>query len=131
MTVAPYMSILVQLDTPDAPKLDGRPVHTVSWGAIRYDERPVEYTVYAHHPDRAHALTTLTRGVDLPAILADLPAWVPRPPSGWLASLRMTAEPDPDHKIRAYLAQEGSCRTVEVTGGIIPDPHTLFAGGVW
>jgi hypothetical protein len=104
---APYLSISVQLDTPDAPRLNGRPVATVSWSAIRYPSLPrVTFVVYAHYGDAAepHIFTLLrTEATTTP----DVPAWVPKPPPGWLASLKMTAEPDPDATFRAYLAREG------------------------
>ena len=131
MTARPYMQVSVQIDTPDAPALDGRPVRTVSWIAIRQDSGDVQYRIYAHHTYVAEGqgpLTTVLLAESLDP--AAVPDWVPWPPAHWLASLEL-GKPDPDHKIRAYLEQEGSCRTVEVAGGIIPDPHTLFAGGVW
>ena len=131
MTARPYMSVSVQIDTPDAPALDNRVVRTVSWIATRQDSGRVHYTIYAHRryvADGESPLATVLSAESIdPALVPD---WVPWPPANWLASLEL-GKPDPDHKIRAYLAQEGSCRTVEVTGGIIPDPHTLFAGGVW
>lgn len=108
---APYMSISVQLDTPDAPRVNGRPVRVVSWTATRYPGGKPGFSVYAHHPESADPadapLTVLlcTNSLANP----DVPAWVPRPPSGWLASLRMTAEPD-------RVAQASTA---------------LMAGGVW
>jgi len=85
---APYLSISVQLDTPDAPLVDGRPVHVVSWCAVRYgDGEPAGITLYAHHVTEPY-VTVLVRTENLAT--ADVPAWVPRPPSGWLASLKMT-----------------------------------------
>ena len=85
----PYVSIYVAIDTPDAPRLDGKPVRSVSWSAYRFSRggAQVEYTLTAHHSDTS--LTTLGDGVDLPAILVDLPAWVPWPPANWLASLEL------------------------------------------
>jgi len=125
------MQVSVQIDTPTAPALDGRPIRTVSWIAIRQDSGDVQYRIYAHHTYVAEGerpLTTVLAAESLdPAMVPD---WVPRPPANWLASLDLP-KGNPNASLLAYLAQEGSCRTVEVTGGIIPDPHTLFAGGVW
>ena len=92
---APYLSISVQIDTPNAPRIDGRPVRLVSWIATRYDGAPAPtFRVYAHFvgTDEPH-LTLLLETTSLAS--PDLPTWVPRPPAGWLASLKMT-EPDND-----------------------------------
>jgi len=90
VTARPYMSISVQIDTPDAPPLDGRPVRLVSWSAIRYDRGDVSYVIYAHHKDQAkdkEPLTEILRAEVIdPAIVPD---WVPWPPAGWLASLEL------------------------------------------
>ena len=87
---SPYMSISVQLDTPDAPPLDGRPVRLVSWTATRYDRGDVSYVIYAHHKDQAkdkEPLTEILRAEVIdPAIVPD---WVPWPPANWLASLEL------------------------------------------
>ena len=81
VTARPYMSISVQIDTPDAPPLDGRPVRLVSWSAIRYDRGDVSYVIYAHHKDQAkdkEPLTEILRAEVIdPAIVPD---WVPWPP---------------------------------------------------
>ena len=93
MTV-PFMSVSVQINTPDAPVLDGRPVRLVSWSANRYDRGDVSYVIYAHHKDQAkdkEPLTEILRAdVIDPAIVPD---WVPWPPANWLASLEL-GKPD-------------------------------------
>jgi len=84
----PYVSIYVAIDTPDAPRLGGKPVRSVSWTAHRFSHAGsvVEFGVYAHHGNGQ-----LTRIVEAKApATPDVPDWVPRPPAGWLASLKMT-----------------------------------------
>ena len=106
-TTAPYMSISVQLDTPNAPKLDGRPVRLVSWTANRYDRGDVSYVIYAHHKDQAEdkePLTEILRAEVIdPAIVPD---WVPWPPPSWLASLELRRDrfEDASAAIDAYEA---------------------------
>ena len=110
------MSVSVQLDTPDAPRVNGLPVYRVSWCAARFaSEVGATFTVYAHHPGTDEPRLSLLLQTEA-TTTPDLPAWVPRPPSGWLASLRMTAEPDPipqsatidaAESLRAYLEREG------------------------
>ena len=122
MTTASYMSISVQIDTPDAPALDGRPVRTVSWTAIRQDSGRVSYSIYAHHHDGAKGKESLTAVLYADALdRVTVPAWVPWPPAGWLASLELERDliaeasaaidaemyPDPAASLRAYMASEG------------------------
>jgi len=104
----PFMSVSVQIDPPDAPVLDGRPVRVVSWTATRYDRGDVSYVIYAHHKDQAEdkePLTEILRAdVIDPAIVPD---WVPWPPAGWLASLelgkpRCTCEHLGDLPVRSF-----------------------------
>ena len=94
MTTRPYMQVSVQIDTPDAPALDGRPVRTVSWIAIRQDSGDVQYRIYAHHTYVAEGqgpLTTVLLAESLDP--AAVPDWVPWPPAHWLASLEL-GKPD-------------------------------------
>jgi len=100
---APYLSISVQLKSPDNPY---GPEAIVSWSATRYSSGHVEIDVHVHtSPDKCLRIAHR----DALVTIEDVPAWVPRPPSGWLASLRMTAEPD-------RVAQASTA---------------LMAGGVW
>jgi len=101
----PYVSIYVAIDTPDAPRLGGKPVRSVSWSARRFGREgaPVEFVITAHHGDGDLTTMLETQSQANP----DLPAWVPRPPSGWLASLRMTAEPEPEPSL--YPPIPGAC----------------------
>ena len=88
----PYMSVSVQIDTPDAPPLDGRPVHLVSWIASRFSHSTeyAQYTIFAHHRDGGDLTTIL----DAKSIDPDMvPDWVPWPPANWLASLEL-GKPD-------------------------------------
>jgi hypothetical protein len=103
----PYMQVSVQIDTPDAPALDGRVVRTVSWIAIRQESGLVQYRIYAHHKDQAKDKEPLTEILRAESIdPAMVPSWVPWPPAGWLASLELD-KPDPAASLRAYLAREG------------------------
>ena len=112
-TRARYMNVSVSIDTPDAPRVSGRPVTSIAWSATR-NMGPVEFRCYAHHPDDGEGGNNLTVLLCTKSLASpDLPAWVPRPPAGWLASLRMTAEPD-----RPY------------AGSPIPSPAVFAEGGV-
>jgi len=87
----PFMQVSVQIDTPDAPALDGRPVRLVSWTATRFSSDHTNYSIYAHHPHGDPTpfgfLTTVLDATSIdPAIVPD---WVPWPPAGWLASLEL------------------------------------------
>ena len=103
MTARLFLQVSVQIDTPNPPLLDGRPVRLVSWTASRYSHGGVGYTIFAHHCDDGGLTTILdAKSID-PAMVPD---WVPWPPPGWLASLEL-GKPDPDAAMRAYLAREG------------------------
>jgi|SRR5665647_1337823 len=97
---APYTYVSVQLKSPDNPY---GPEAIVSWSATRYSSGHVEIDVYVHtSPDKCQNIAhrdSLT--------LPDVPAWVPRPPSGWLASLRMTAEPEREPELVAPVVYRG------------------------
>ena len=116
MTARPYVSIYVAIDTPDAPRLDGKTVRSVSWSAHRYPREgaPIEFVVTAHHPHADDAEGCLTTMLETKSLASpDLPDWVPRPPVGWLASLELddhvaeTQFPAAVDAMRAYLAREG------------------------
>jgi len=105
----PYLQVSVQIDTPDGPAIDGKPVHTVSWTATRHDSGRVEYSVSAHHhgADDAPLCERLTRVLTCELINpAIVPDWVPWPPAGWLASLELRRDrfEDASAAIDAYEA---------------------------
>ena len=88
----PYVSIYVAIDTPDAPRLDGKTVRSVSWSAHRYPREgaPIEFVVTAHHPHADDAEGCLTTMLETKSLASpDLPDWVPWPPANWLASLEL------------------------------------------
>lgn len=94
-TTRPYMSVSVQLATPDGPLLNDKRVEVVSWTAIRYHHSDdVEYTINAHHPyipghDTLEDHITMVLHIRETLDPALIPDWVPWPPTGWLASLEM------------------------------------------
>jgi len=106
---APYMHVSVQIPTPTGPH---GPASAVSWSATRFGDGLVEIGVYVHP-----TVTTCQNIAKCAALtLPDVSAWVPRPPSGWLASLRMTAEPD---RPETCQGQDGLCGNDEtLIGGV-------------
>jgi len=84
---APYTSVSVQLPAPSSPYGDERV--SVNWSATRFSSGLTEVIVGVFAGGRYTRLGS-SDALTLP-VVAD---WVPRPPAGWLASLRMTAEPD-------------------------------------
>jgi len=105
---APFTQVSVQLPAPDAPP----PVTSVSWVATRFSAGGLETGVYTFADDCSCRTLATSNSLAAP----DVPAWVPRPPSGWLASLKMTAEPDLECQ-----GQNGLCGNTETTvmvGGV-------------
>jgi hypothetical protein len=81
---APYTQVSVQLDAPDAPYHDAV---VVSWAARRFTDGGCVVDAYQH----LDGSCTILAHADNLAALPVVPAWVPGPPAGWLASLHATA----------------------------------------
>jgi len=117
----PYLQVSVQLDTPDAPPFDGKPVRGVSWTATRHDSGRVTYVVWAHHNNPGDALADRISKVawmDDQLDPAMVPDWVPWPPANWLPSLELDQDQD---RIAAM------CDSIDAE--VYHPEH--FAAGVW
>jgi hypothetical protein len=98
---APFTEVTVQLDAPDSPYGTGT---VVNWDSTRFSSGLIDTAVHVHTPQGDCIRLAGSHTLALP----EVPAWVPQPPAGWLASLHATAVvtshiPDPSAFVAAHM----------------------------